>query len=211
MSYIRIKRCFDLVFSLIGLLLLAPLLLFISIVIKIDSVGPILYRQKRIGFHGRLFCLYKFRSMYQGSEKGGVYEKKLDTRVTRVGRIIRKTSLDELPQLLNILKGEMSFIGPRPVLINHPWPLREYSDEQIKRFLVRPGVSGLAQIHGRKNLSWEERMKYDVQYVCHYSFQMDIKIFFITIYKVITMQDNYNQNQTAIKKEKESKLTSKNE
>lgn len=210
MSYRKIKRCFDLVFSLLGLILLMPLFLWISILIKLDSTGPVLYRQKRIGYHGKLFCLYKFRSMYQNAEKGGVYEKKMDIRVTRVGRIIRKTSLDELPQLLNILKGEMSFIGPRPVLLQHPWKLREYTDEQLKRFLVRPGVSGLAQIHGRKNLGWEQRMKYDVQYVCKYSLQMDIKIFFITIYKVLTMQDNYNKKQTVLNKKKESKLTPKN-
>jgi lipopolysaccharide/colanic/teichoic acid biosynthesis glycosyltransferase len=143
--------------------------------------------------------------MYQGAEKDGVYEKKMDARVTKVGRIIRKTSMDELPQLINILKGEMSFIGPRPVLIQHPWKLREYTDEQLKRFWVKPGVSGLAQIHGRKNLSWEQRMKYDVQYVFDFSLQLDIKIFFITIYKVFTMQDNYNKDQTVSKKLKNPK------
>lgn len=204
MGYQKVKRCFDLVFSLTALLLLSPLLLVISILIRIDSDGPVLFTQKRIGFHGRVFRLYKFRSMYIGAEKGGVYEKKLDTRVTRVGRIIRKTSLDELPQFINIIKGDMSLIGPRPVLVQHPWPLKEYSDEQIKRFMVKPGISGWAQIHGRKNLNWDQRMKYDVEYVSNCSFIMDFKIFFITIYKVLTMQDNYNKNHTDSNNDKES-------
>ena len=132
----------------------------------------------------------------------GVYSKKGDARVTKVGKFIRATSIDELPQLLNILKGEMSFIGPRPVLTYHPWKYEEYTEEQKKRFLVRPGVTGWAQIHGRKQVEWDRRIKLDIEYVEKISFIMDLKIFFITIYKVIFMKDNVNTVVT-VKKEKD--------
>ena len=136
--------------------------------------------------------------MVVGAEKigTGVYSEKKDSRVTRVGKIIRATSIDELPQLVNILKGEMSFIGPRPVLTYHPWKYEEYSEEQKKRFLLRPGITGLAQINGRKQVDWEKRIKYDVEYVEKVSFITDVKIFFITVYKVIFMKDNSNTTET---------------
>ena len=192
--YTVFKRFMDIVLSIIGLIIISPILLIVSLAIKIDSKGPVIFKQERIGKDGKAFKIYKFRSMVVGAEKmgTGVYSKKGDNRVTRVGKFIRMTSIDELPQLVNILKGEMSFIGPRPVLTYHPWKYEEYTPEQLKRFEVRPGVTGLAQIHGRKQVEWEKRIKYDVEYVEKLGLWLDIKIFFITIYKVLFMKDNEN-------------------
>ena len=190
--YTVFKRFMDIVLSIIGLIIISPILLIVSLAIKIDSKGPVIFKQERIGKDGKVFKIYKFRSMVVGAEKmgTGVYSKKGDNRVTRVGKFIRMTSIDELPQLVNILKGEMSFIGPRPVLTYHPWKYEEYTPEQLKRFEVRPGVTGLAQIHGRKQVEWEKRIKYDVEYVEKLGLWLDIKIFFITIYKVLFMKEN---------------------
>lgn len=203
--YAVFKRFMDIVLSIIGLIILSPILLIVSIAIKIDSKGPVIFKQERIGKDGKVFKIYKFRSMVVGAEKmgTGVYSKKGDSRVTRVGKFIRMTSIDELPQLVNILKGEMSFIGPRPVLTYHPWKYEEYTPEQLKRFEVRPGVTGLAQIHGRKQVEWEKRIKYDVEYVEKLGLWLDIKIFFITIYKVLFMKDNENTEKTTNTKETE--------
>lgn len=204
--YLIFKRIIDIICSILGLIILIPVFLIVSIAIKIESKGPVIFKQKRIGKDGKVFEIYKFRSMVVGAEKmgTGVYSKKGDTRVTKVGKFIRATSIDELPQLLNILKGEMSFIGPRPVLTYHPWKYEEYTEEQKKRFLLRPGVTGWAQIHGRKQVEWEKRIKLDVEYVEKISFIMDLKIFFITIYKVIFMKDNVNTG-TTVNKEKDEK------
>lgn len=196
-----IKRILDFLCSLLGLIILSPILLVVAIAIKIDSKGPIIFKQKRIGKDGKVFDIYKFRSMIVGAEKigTGVYSKKGDNRVTRVGKFIRKTSIDELPQLINILKGEMSLIGPRPVLTYHPWKYEEYTEEQLKRFRVRPGITGLAQINGRKQVEWNKRIEYDVKYIENISFILDVKIFFKTIYKVILMKDNVNTVKTDAK------------
>ena len=196
--YTVFKRFMDIVLSIIGLIIISPILLIVSLAIKIDSKGPVIFKQERIGKDGKVFKIYKFRSMVVGAEKmgTGVYSKKGDSRVTRVGKFIRMTSIDELPQLVNILKGEMSFIGPRPVLTYHPWKYEEYTPEQLKRFEVRPGVTGLAQIHGRKQVEWKKRIKYDVEYVEKLGLWLDIKIFFITIYKVLFMKDNVNTIET---------------
>ena len=203
--YTVFKRFMDIVLSIIGLITISPILLIVSLAIKIDSKGPVIFKQERIGKDGKAFKIYKFRSMVVGAEKmgTGVYSKKGDSRVTRVGKFIRMTSIDELPQLVNILKGEMSFIGPRPVLTYHPWKYEEYTPEQLKRFEVRPGVTGLAQIHGRKQVEWEKRIKYDVEYVEKLSLWLDIKIFFITIYKVLFMKDNENTEKITNTKETE--------
>ena len=201
--YLVIKRIFDVVISLIALIILSPILLIVAIAIKIESKGPIIFKQQRIGKGGKVFNIYKFRSMIVGAEKmgTGVYSKKGDSRVTKVGKFIRMTSIDELPQLVNILKGEMSIIGPRPVLTYHPWKYEEYTEEQLKRFNVRPGVTGWAQVHGRKDVEWHERIKLDVYYVENISFWLDVKIFFKTIIQVLSMKDNVNKEETA-KKEK---------
>jgi undecaprenyl phosphate N,N'-diacetylbacillosamine 1-phosphate transferase len=197
MIYKYIKRLLDVVLSLIGLIILSPILLITAIAIKLESKGPVIFQQDRLGLNGQAFKIYKFRSMCVGAEKDGVYETKGDMRVTKVGRIIRKTSIDELPQFVNIIKGDMSIIGPRPTLTYHPWPIEEYTHEQRKRFNVRPGVTGWAQINGRKDVPWDKRIEYDVWYVDNLSFGLDFKIFFKTVIKVLTMQDNINVGETA--------------
>lgn len=200
-TYLKIKRILDVIFSIIGIIVLSPVLLIVSILIKLTSKGPVIFKQQRIGKDGKVFNIYKFRSMVVGAEKmgTGVYSPKGDSRVTKVGKFIRMTSIDELPQLLNILKGEMSFIGPRPVLTYHPWKYEEYTEEQLKRFEVRPGVTGWAQIHGRKDVEWHNRIELDVEYVNNISFKLDIKIFFKTIYQVLSMKDNVNKEETSKK------------
>jgi len=197
MIYKYIKRLLDVVLSLIGLIILSPILLITAIAIKLESKGPVIFQQDRLGLNGQAFKIYKFRSMCVGAEKDGVYETKGDMRVTKVGRIIRKTSIDELPQFVNIIKGDMSIIGPRPTLTYHPWPIEKYTNEQRKRFNVRPGVTGWAQINGRKDVPWDKRIEYDVWYVDNLSFGLDFKIFFKTVIKVLTMQDNINVGETA--------------
>jgi undecaprenyl phosphate N,N'-diacetylbacillosamine 1-phosphate transferase len=194
--YLKVKRLLDLIFSLIIITLIWPFFLLIAVLIKIDSRGPVIYKQYRLGLNGKVFKIYKFRSMCVDAEKNGVYETKRDSRVTRIGKFIRKTSIDEFPQFINILKGDMSIIGPRPSLTYHPWKLDEYTEKQKKRFDVRPGITGWAQVNGRKNVSWNERIKYDLDYVCNLSFSFDAKILFKTIIKVITMQDNINIEET---------------
>lgn len=203
--YSCIKRIMDIILSVIALIILSPILLVVSIAIKIDSKGPVIFKQERIGKNGKVFKIYKFRSMVVGAEKKGtgVYSDKNDARVTKVGKFIRATSIDELPQLVNILKGEMSFIGPRPVLTYHPWKYEEYTEEQLKRFIVRPGVTGLAQINGRKQVEWNKRIEYDVEYVENISFILDLKIFFKTIYKVLLMKDNVNTSETVKEEQKD--------
>lgn len=190
--YPHFKRAFDVIISVALLAVLSSLILLTAVLIKIESDGPVIFRQERIGLGGRVFNLYKFRSMCVGAEQmgAGQYCVRDDFRVTKVGAVIRKLSIDELPQLVNILKGDMSLIGPRPVLTYHPQKIEEYTEEQKKRFSVRPGISGLAQINGRKNLDWNERIKFDVYYTENLSFALDIKIFFKTIFKVICASDN---------------------
>ena len=153
------KRFFDILFSLVFLILLSPIFLVTAIAIKIDSKGPIIFKQERIGRNGKVFSIYKFRSMCVGAEHtgSGVYSGKGDSRVTRVGKFLRASSIDELPQVVNILLGDMSFIGPRPPLTYHPWQIDEYSDEQRRMFNVRPGITGYAQINGRKAVKWHKR------------------------------------------------------
>lgn len=195
-----IKRIIDVVLSIILLIILSPLLLITAIIIKIDSKGPIIFQQERIGKDGKVFKIYKFRSMIVGAEHTGtgVYSKKDDKRVTKVGKFIRKTSIDELPQLVNILVGQMSFIGPRPVLTYHPWKYEEYTEEQLKRFEVRPGITGWAQIHGRKTVEWSTRLEYDAYYVEHISFKLDLEILIKTFLVVFTMKENENTTETVV-------------
>lgn len=198
--YLKIKRLLDFILSLIGLIILSPILLTTAIAIKLESKGPVIFKQERLGRNGSVFKIYKFRSMCVGAEKSGVYSSKGDARVTKVGKFIRATSIDEFPQFINIIKGDMSIIGPRPTLTYHPWPVEEYTVEQRKRFNVRPGVTGWAQINGRKDVEWNKRIDYDVEYVNNISFAFDLKIFLRTIIKVSTMQDNVNMGATAKKK-----------
>lgn len=199
--YRAVKRFLDVAASFLGLVLLSPLLLAVSLLIKIDSRGPVIFRQKRIGRNGKVFEIYKFRSMCVGAEKtgSGVYSGKGDARVTRIGKILRATSIDELPQLLNILKGEMSFVGPRPPLTYHPWKYEEYTDFQKRMFEVRPGITGWAQVNGRKDVEWHKRIELNVWYVDHMSLLLDIKIMFMTAFKVLTNADNENSGATVNK------------
>ena len=199
--YRAVKRFLDVTASFLGLVLLSPLLVAVSILIKIYSRGPIIFRQNRIGRNGKVFEIYKFRSMCVGAEKtgSGVYSGKGDARVTRIGKILRATSIDELPQLLNILKGEMSFVGPRPPLTYHPWKYEEYTDVQKRMFGVRPGITGWAQVNGRKDVEWHKRIELNVLYVDHMSLLLDIKIMFMTAFKVLTNADNENSGATVNK------------
>ena len=196
-----IKRLIDCVLAaLAGVIGLIPMLL-VALLIKLDSPGPALFRQKRIGKDGRVFEILKFRTMCENAEHSGsgVYSGKNDSRVTRVGRILRATSIDELPQVVNILRGDMALIGPRPPLTYHPWPLEEYTAEQRRMFEVRPGITGWAQVHGRKDVEWHKRIDLNVWYVDHLSFWLDIRIFFLTIFKVLSNADNENVGETVSK------------
>lgn len=210
--YKTFKRFLDIIVSALGIFLLSPLIIITAIMIKIESPGPVFFKQERLGVEGKVFRIYKFRSMCLDAEKGGVYEKEGDKRVTRVGKLIRKTSIDEIPQLINILKGQMSLIGPRPPLTYHPWKYEEYTQEQKKMFLVKPGVSGWAQIKGRKSVEWEKRIKLNIEYIDKISFLLDLKILLITIVKVVKMQDNLNIEETRVENQKVSRdsLTKEN-
>ena len=197
------KRFFDIIFSILGLVVTAIPMLIIAIAIKIDSRGPIIFKQERIGKKGKVFKILKFRSMCVGAEQtgSGVYSGKGDARVTRIGKILRATSLDEIPQLFSVLKGDMSFIGPRPPLTYHPWTIDKYTAEQKRMFEIRPGITGWAQINGRKDVEWNKRIKLNVWYVDHVSFVLDMKILFMTFFKVLTNADNENNGAT-VKNEK---------
>jgi len=194
------KRFFDIVFSFLGLIVAAIPMLIIAIAIKIDSKGPVIFKQERLGRKGKVFKILKFRSMCVGAEQtgSGVYSGKGDTRVTKVGNLLRKTSLDEIPQLFSVLKGDMSFIGPRPPLTYHPWTLDKYTEEQKRMFEVRPGITGWAQINGRKDVEWNKRIKLNVWYVDHVSMWLDIKILFKTVFKVFSNADNENKGATVV-------------
>ena len=196
-----VKRSIDFVGSLIAVIILLIPMGIVSLAIKIDSKGPVLFKQERIGRNGKVFKIQKFRSMRVGAEKtgSGVYSGKNDDRVTRVGRFIRATSIDELPQLFNMLCGQMSLIGPRPPLTYHPWPYDEYTEEQKHMFDVRPGITGWAQVNGRKDVEWHKRIDMNVWYVRHISFVLDVKIFFMTVFKVATNADNENVGETVKK------------
>ena len=202
------KRFFDIVLSIFGLLVAAIPMLIIAVAIKMDSKGPVVFKQQRIGKNGKVFDILKFRSMCVGAEKtgSGVYSGKGDARVTRVGKILRATSLDELCQLINVLRGDMSFIGPRPPLTYHPWPIEEYTEEQLRMFDIRPGITGWAQINGRKDVEWHKRIQLNVWYVNNVSFWLDIKIFFKTIFKVFSNADNENKGATVVKAEADNSV-----
>ena len=197
-----IKRGLDILISSVVIVVLSPIYLITALAIKLDSKGPVIFRQTRLGKDHKEFNMYKFRSMVVNAEHtgSGVYSGKSDSRVTRVGKVIRATSIDELPQAVNILKGDMSLIGPRPPLTYHPWPIDEYSEEELRMFEVRPGITGWAQVHGRKDVEWHKRIKLNVWYIDHCSLLLDIKIFFMTIFKVLSNADNENTGETVKKK-----------
>lgn len=200
--YSIFKRSIDFIIAGVALIVLSPFLLITAILIKLDSNGPIIFKQERLGKNGVPFKIWKFRSMCVGAEKQGtgVYSYKGDARITKVGKIIRATSIDELPQLVNILKGDMALIGPRPALTYHPWPYEQYTEHQKHMFDVLPGVTGWAQVNGRKEVPWPERIELNVWYAKNMSLWLDLKIFFMTIFKVATNANNENVGETGVKK-----------
>lgn len=180
--YLKIgKRTLDHLLAVTGLILFFPLELLIAIAVKVDSFGPIFFCQQRAGFHGRVFMLYKFRTMTDARDSEGNLLPPAE-RITRVGRFLRSTSLDELPQLWNVLKGDMSLIGPRPLLVDY---LPLYTKEEYRRHEVLPGITGWAQVQGRNALSWKEKFILDVWYVNHLSFWLDMKILFLTVWRIV--------------------------
>lgn len=209
--YKLVKRMLDIVVAFMALVILSPLMLVTALLIKMDSKGPVLFKQDRIGKNGKVFKIYKFRSMCENAEHtgSGVYSGADDMRVTKVGKVIRATSIDELPQLINIIKGDMSFIGPRPPLTYHPWEITEYTEEQFHMFDVCPGISGWAQINGRKEVEWHKRIELNCWYVDHMSLWLDIKILFLTVFKVLKNEDNVNVGATLVVDNDENKESEK--
>jgi lipopolysaccharide/colanic/teichoic acid biosynthesis glycosyltransferase len=175
------KRLFDLICASLALLLLSPILLFLAILVRLSIGSPILFRQARPGYRGRPFFIYKFRTMTDRlAPDGGLLPDA--ERLTPLGRFLRSYSLDELPELFNILRGEMSFVGPRPLLMEY---LGRYSPEQMRRHDVPPGLTGWAQVNGRNAITWEEKFDYDVWYVDHWSFWLDMRIILTTVWKTL--------------------------
>jgi undecaprenyl phosphate N,N'-diacetylbacillosamine 1-phosphate transferase len=185
-----LKRIIDIISGVLGLIITSPLWLYVVIKIKAEDRGPVFFIQERVGKDGKLFRMYKFRSMVVGAEKKGlgVFVSTDDERITKIGKFIRKTSIDELPQLINVLKGEMSIVGPRPTL---EYQVERYNKEQKRRLLVKPGITGWAQINGRNNMTWPEKIKLDLWYVDHWSIGLDFKIIGRTIILVIKRKGIY--------------------
>ncbi len=176
-----VKRFLDFMLSLMGIIVLSPILLILWILVRVKLGSPVLFHQERPGRNEKIFKLYKFRSMTdERDEQGNLLPD--EVRLTKFGKVLRSTSLDELPELFNILKGDMSLIGPRPLLVRY---LPYYTDEERHRHDVRPGLTGLAQVNGRNALGWEDRFRYDLYYVEHLSFLMDLKIIGMTAGKVL--------------------------
>lgn len=184
MMYVYFKRFCDIVISLIVFLIFIIPMIVVAFLIKLDSKGPVLFKQTRTGYKGKEFKLYKFRSM---TANNNVLDFTHENQVTKIGRFIRNTSLDELPQIINVLKGDMSFIGPRPWIVEY---YNLFTDEQKKRLDVKPGISGLAQVKGRNNISIIDKINYDLEYVDNCSFKEDLKIIFLTIKIVLKKVGN---------------------
>ncbi len=176
-----IKRCLDFMLSLCGIIVLSPILAVLAVLVRAKLGSPVLFHQERPGRHEKIFKLYKFRSMTDEKDADGNLLPD-EVRLTKFGKLLRSTSLDELPELFNILKGDMSLIGPRPLLVRY---LPYYTKEERHRHDVRPGLTGLAQVNGRNALGWEDRFQYDLDYVNHISFGLDLKIIGMTVGKVL--------------------------
>lgn len=189
--YIKIKTILDFILAVIMLIILSPVMLVTAILIKFTSKGSILFKQKRPGKNGKIFTVYKFRTMITTTTKKGKTLSDVE-RMTKLGKLLRKTSIDELPQLFNIIKGDMSFIGPRPLLVRY---LPYYTKQQRRRHEVKPGISGWAQVNGRNAISWEQKFKLDVWYVDNISFKLDLKIFFMTIAKIFKHEGVNNSKE----------------
>lgn len=193
-----IKRKIDFIVALLSLILLSPLFLIISFLIKLDSIGPIFFLQKRPGENAKLFTVIKFRTMLKGAEEFGLDLSENNSRITRIGKFLRRWHIDEMPQLINVFLGQMSLVGPRPPMVSQ---INKEDEFEKQRFLMKPGLTGWAQIHGGNLLSWEERVKYDIWYVRNWSAFLDFKIFLISLWKVIFLgrglykADNTNQEK----------------
>lgn len=185
------KRFFDFTLSLLAIIILSPVLLIISVLIRMDSNGPIFFLQERVGLNQKIFKIIKFRTMIVNAEyigDGLSIKEGSDPRITKIGKFLRRTSLDELPQLFNILLGDMSIIGPRPPVTYHPYKIGEYDDRKKHRFDVKPGLTGLAQSKIRNSGTWDERIEFDLEYVEKLSFLFDIKVIIDTI-KILFNKD----------------------
>lgn len=198
--YKYVKRGIDLVMAVLLLMIFLIPMLIIAVLIKLDSKGPVLFKQKRTGLKGKVFNLYKFRSMVTDND---VHDFSKGDQHTKVGNILRKTSLDELPQIINILKGEMSFIGPRPWITDY---YDNMNEKQRHRNDVLPGITGLAQAKGRNNISINEKINYDLEYVKNYSFRQDVKIVFLTI-KTVLSKEGADAGKNTIQNELEDLKT----
>lgn len=188
-------RFLDIALSSVALVLLSPLLLIVAVMIKLEDGGPVFYLQERAGYKGKPFRLIKFRSMIVNAERtgAGLYiEGENDKRITRTGRFIRRWSIDELPQLINVLRGDMSLVGPRPGM---PFHLEQYTPSQKRRLLVKPGITGWAQINGRNSLSWPERIELDLWYLDHRSLSLNLKILLRTIPEVLRPRGLYAERE----------------
>lgn len=196
------KRTLDIVGGGLAIALFSPVLIAAAVAVKVSSPGPVFFIQERIGLKGKTFSMIKFRSMVQGSEhKGtGLFSFEGDPRITSVGHFLRKTSLDELPQLFNVLQGSMSLVGPRPPVTYELGPWDEYSDEMKRRFDVKPGITGLAQVSGRNDLDWDEKIVFDNQYVAlleRKGVLVDIKLLLKTI-GVVLRSNSVNEDQSKV-------------
>lgn len=192
-----IKRLIDFFGSLLGLIILSPILIIIAILIKVTSKGPVFFKQERLGKNGKVFKIIKFRTMVVNAEKigSGLFLKsENDNRITKIGKFLRATSLDELPQLINVLLGQMSLVGPRPPVPYHPYKYEDYNEFQRKRFLMKPGMTGLAQVKVRNSVSWDERIQYDVEYIEKFNILFDFSILFKTFLKVVKPESIYLQD-----------------
>ena len=196
MSYLKIKYFFDIFFAICGIILFSPLIIISAILVKIKLGSPIFFIQKRPGLREKIFPLIKFRTMNnKKDEDGNLLDD--DQRLTGFGKWLRATSIDEIPTLINIVKGDMSFVGPRPLLKEY---LDLYSQIESKRHMVNPGLTGLAQINGRNNLSWKKKFEYDILYVNNVSFFLDLKIFFLTFLKVIKREGINPKNKLNVER-----------
>jgi len=185
------KRLFDVLLSLFLMILFLPIFIVVSILIYMKMGSPILFRQQRPGLNEKIFGIYKFRTMTDERDESGALLPD-EKRLIGIGKFIRSTSLDELPQIFNVLKGDMSFVGPRPLLVEY---LPLYNDKQKRRHSVKPGITGWAQVNGRNAISWEQKFEYDVWYVDNQSFLLDMKILWLTFLKVIKRSDVTPDNQ----------------
>lgn len=199
-----IKRPLDFTLSLIAIIILSPLFLVIALLVRIKLGSPVLFKQDRPGLNEKVFTMYKFRTMTNEKDENGDLLPD-DKRLTNFGKLLRSTSLDELPELFNILKGDMSFIGPRPLLVEY---LSLYNEKQKRRHEVRPGLSGLAQVNGRNSISWEEKFNLDIEYVDNISFLGDCKILLLTIKKAFVREGINFENGTTSNKFQGSKSKS---